>query len=79
MRCAKAACASPTSMHIVKGMCLYNQDNLTAARDAFVTCRNEARRLNDESNRRICQQWITYIDREAERRETLRRQAQAAG
>jgi tetratricopeptide (TPR) repeat protein len=67
----KGGLRQPQSMHIVKGMCLYNQDNLTAARDAFVTCRNEARRLNDESNRRICQQWITYMEREADRRAQL--------
>jgi tetratricopeptide (TPR) repeat protein len=67
----KGGLRQPQSMHIVKGMCLYNQDNLTGARDAFVTCRNEARRLNDESNRRICQQWITYMEREADRRAQL--------
>lgn len=61
------------SMHIVKGMCLYNQDSFNAARESFVACRNESRRGDDETNRRICQQWITYIDREAERRAQLAR------
>jgi tetratricopeptide (TPR) repeat protein len=65
-------------MYIVRGMCQFNQDSLTDARESFVQCRNESQRLNDQSNQRMCAQWITYIDRESERRETLRRQAQAA-
>jgi len=59
------------SVYIVKGMCLYNADRLSTARTAFVSCRNEARREKDDNNQRICQQWITYIDRETNRREQL--------
>lgn len=59
------------SMHIVKGMCLFNQDKFSASREAFVACRNDSRRSDEESNRRICSQWITYIDREVDRRAQL--------
>lgn len=57
--------------YVVRGMCDYNQDKLTAARKSFVSCRNESRRVDDDGNRRICQQWITFIDREASRRKQL--------
>ena len=59
------------SVQIVRGMCDYNRDRLTSARTSFVACRNESRRVRDQSNQRICQQWITYIDREATRRQQL--------
>jgi len=59
------------STHVVRGMCLFNNDRLDTARQSFVSCRNESRRVDDESNQRICQQWITYIDRESERRRQL--------
>ena len=59
------------SLHIIRGMCEYNRDRLTPARSSFVSCRNESRRTRDDSNQRVCQQWITYIDRERERREHL--------
>jgi tetratricopeptide (TPR) repeat protein len=57
--------------YVVRGMCEYNQDRLPQARSSFVSCRNESRRAKDETNRRICQQWITYLDRETTRREQL--------
>jgi tetratricopeptide (TPR) repeat protein len=53
--------------YIIKGMCQYNMDRLTPARASFVSCRNESRRKEDSTNQRVCQQWITYIDRESER------------
>ncbi len=56
------------SVHIVRGMCEFNRDRLAPARRSFASCRSEARRVRDESNQRVCQQWITYIDRESERR-----------
>lgn len=65
------------SMYIVRGMCEFNRERLAQARESFVACRDESRRGSDESNRRMCQQWITYIDNETSRREALRRQAQA--
>ena len=60
------------SVYIVKGMCLYNQDKLNTARTSFESCRNEARRKKDDGTQRICQQWITYIDNESNRREQLK-------
>lgn len=59
------------SVYVVRGMCEYNRDRLNPARSSFVSCRNESRRVRDDSNQRICQQWITYIDREARRRQEL--------
>lgn len=59
------------SVHIVKGMCQYNMERLTAARDSFVQCRRVARREDDKSSQRTCGQWITFIDREKARLEAL--------
>ena len=61
------------SVYIVRGMCEYNRDGLSRARESFVSCRNESRRVRDQSNQRICQQWITYIDRERNRRRAIAR------
>jgi len=57
--------------YVVKGMCQFNMDRLTAARTSFVSCRNQSRRDEDSTNERVCAQWITYIDREANRRRLL--------
>jgi tetratricopeptide (TPR) repeat protein len=57
--------------YVVKGMCQFNMDRLTAARTSFVSCRNQSRRDEDSTNERVCAQWITYIDREADRRRQL--------
>lgn len=59
------------NVFIVKGMCQYNQDKLTSARNAFVSCRNTARTDEDTTNQRICNQWITHIDNEVQRLATL--------
>ena len=59
------------SAHIVQGMCHYNLDELTSARQSFAACREEARKDNDQTNQRICAQWITYIDNESNRRAQL--------
>ena len=72
----KGGLRSVQQAHIVKGMCQFNEDqnsipNLSEARRSFVNCRNEARREDDTSNQRVCQQWITYIDRETARHEQL--------
>jgi tetratricopeptide (TPR) repeat protein len=72
----KGGLRSVQQAHIVKGMCQFNEDqnsipNLNVARRSFVNCRNEARREDDTSNQRVCQQWITYIDRETTRLEQL--------
>ena len=53
--------------YVVRGMCHYNKDNLSAARESFVSCRNESRRDDDTQNVRVCSQWITFIDRERDR------------
>ena len=72
----KGGLRSLQQVYIVKGMCEFNKDqslvaNLNRARQSFVSCRTEARKDEDESNQRVCQQWITYIDREAQRLEQL--------
>jgi len=61
------------AVYVVRGMCEYNRDRLTTARTSFSSCRSEARRARDSANQRICQQWITFIDRELRRREQLQR------
>ncbi|HEY5647254.1 MAG TPA: hypothetical protein VIS76_14995 [Pseudomonadales bacterium] len=72
----KGGLRSVQQVYIVKGMCQYNKNqseipNLTAARKSFVSCRNEARKSDDDSNQRICASWITYLDRESKRLEEL--------
>jgi tetratricopeptide (TPR) repeat protein len=59
------------SAHIVQGMCHHNLDQLSAARQSFEACRDVARRGNDQTNQRICSQWITYLDSESNRRAQL--------
>ena len=63
----KGGIRSIQQVYIVKGMCQFNGDKLSGARKSFVSCRNISRKEEDESNQRICQQWITYIDRESAR------------
>lgn len=72
----KGGLRSRQQVYIVKGMCEFNKDqnvigNLNRARQSFVACRNESRKKEDENNQRVCQQWITYIDRETQRLEQL--------
>jgi len=72
----KGGLRSSQQVYIVKGMCQFNKDqsvvaNLNSARQSFVSCRNQSREKEDESNQRVCQQWITYIDRETQRLEQL--------
>ena len=61
------------TVFLVRGMCQNSQDRLGDARKSFVSCRDTSRQREDQTNQRICQQWITYIDREQQRREALRR------
>ncbi|HEX7036951.1 MAG TPA: hypothetical protein VF210_14335 [Pseudomonadales bacterium] len=63
------------TVFLVKGMCLSNMGERNQAREAFVECRTIARREDDDSNRRICQQWITYLDNEEKREQELQRAA----
>ena len=67
----KGGIRSLPQVYIVKGMCQFNGEKLSNARESFVTCRKESKGSRDESNERICQQWITYIDSETKRREQL--------
>ncbi|MCB1686522.1 MAG: hypothetical protein R3E82_04950 [Pseudomonadales bacterium] len=67
----KGGIRSLPQVYIVKGMCEFNGEKLSSARESFVTCRKESRGSKDESNERICQQWITYIDSETNRRAQL--------
>lgn len=59
------------TVHLIKGMCLYNQDKLSTARKSFANCRNKARQAEDDTNQRVCSQWITFVDNELNRREAL--------
>lgn len=67
----KGGLSKRQNTYVVRGMCLYNQDNLNDARGSFVSCRNESRKEKDETNQRICAQWITFIDREKVRLQQL--------
>jgi len=67
----KGGLSKRQNTYVVRGMCLYNQDNLNDARGSFVSCRNESRKEKDETNQRICAQWITFIDREKARLQQL--------
>jgi hypothetical protein len=46
-------------------------DKLAKSRESFQACQVSARRDNDQTNLRICAQWITYIDSESNRRAQL--------
>ncbi|MEM9621947.1 MAG: hypothetical protein AAF993_09885 [Pseudomonadota bacterium] len=59
------------STYFVRGLCLYNNEDLNDARRSMVSCRNEARRAEDNLNIRTCSQWITFIDREQDRNAQL--------
>ena len=59
------------NVYVVRGMCLFNQDSLDDARGSFVSCRNESRKDKDNTNQRICAQWITFIDNEKTRLQAL--------
>ena len=59
------------SVHIVKGMCLFNQNKLSTARTSFTNCRRVSRAEDDKANQRVCGSWITFIDRESKRQELL--------
>ncbi|NKB97919.1 MAG: hypothetical protein GKR90_05415 [Pseudomonadales bacterium] len=67
----KGGLSKRQSTYVVRGMCLFNQDNLNDARGSFVSCRNESRKEEDANNQRICASWITYIDREKIRLQRL--------
>ena len=57
--------------HVIRGMCLYNDDRLNGARSAFVRARTAARERSDSTTERMSAQWITFIDNESNRRNEL--------
>ncbi|MEM7218894.1 MAG: tetratricopeptide repeat protein [Pseudomonadota bacterium] len=59
------------SVHVIRGMCLYNDDKLQSARAAFVRARTESRNRRDNTHERMSAQWITFIDTESNRRTQL--------
>jgi tetratricopeptide (TPR) repeat protein len=59
-------------VQMVKGMCQFNLDRLSNARDTFAVCRRTARRSENDMTARQCQRWIAYVDRERSRRLKLR-------
>lgn len=65
------------STHVIRGMCLYNDDKLNSARASFVRARTASREKSDKSSERMSAQWITFIDGESNRRNQLA-QAQRA-
>ena len=60
------------STHVIRGMCLYNDDKLTGARASFVRARTSSRERSDSPTERMSAQWITFIDNETNRRTQLR-------
>jgi hypothetical protein len=52
-------------------MCLFNDNQLTKAREAFAEAGRVARQARDNTNEKISSQWIIYIDREKERRDQI--------
>ena len=68
----KGGLSKRQGVYVVRGMCLYNQNQSSVAkinesRGSFVSCRNESRKERDKTNERICAQWITFLDREKDR------------
>jgi tetratricopeptide (TPR) repeat protein len=59
-------------VQMVKGMCQFNLDRLSDARDTFALCRRTARRAENDATARQCQRWITYVDNERNRRLKLK-------
>ena len=59
------------STHVIRGMCLYNDNRWESARAAFVRARTSSRNAKDTSSERMSAQWITFIDNEINRRDKL--------
>ena len=60
-----------TALLMTKGMCLFNLERFSQARDAFAEMRRIARREDKDSAEQVAAHWITYLDRERKRRDTL--------
>ena len=67
----KGELRQPAGLLMVKGMCLFNLDRLAQARVAFAQMRRVARREDDEADEHVASQWITYLDKEKQRRDLL--------
>lgn len=65
------------SVHVIRGMCLYNDDKLNSGRASFVRARTASRKDKDSQTERMSAQWITFIDSESNRRTELARQQRA--
>ena len=52
---------------ILKGMCEFNRDRLSAAREIFIDARRDARRGESASAQKSASQWIRYIENEQDR------------
>ncbi len=65
------------STHVIRGMCLYNDDRLNSARASFVRARTASREKTDKSTERMSAQWITFIDGESNRRTQLAKAKEA--
>jgi tetratricopeptide (TPR) repeat protein len=63
---------SRANVFMVRSMCQFEDDRLSDARSGFQECARVARQENDQSMLRVCQQWVTHVERESQRRETLR-------
>ncbi|MBT8145108.1 MAG: tetratricopeptide repeat protein [Gammaproteobacteria bacterium] len=55
----------PDTANVMLGMALFNQQKLSAARNAFVAARSDSR------SARVANQWITHVDQELERRRSM--------
>jgi tetratricopeptide (TPR) repeat protein len=58
--------------YVVRGMCLYNQNRLTDARNAFADAGRISRAAKDTSSERTAMQWITFIDKEKIRQDQIK-------
>ena len=65
------------STHVIRGMCLYNDDKLNSGRASFVRARTASRNNKDSTTERMSAQWISFIDSETNRRDELARQQRA--
>ena len=67
----KGGVRQETALLMTKGMCLFNLERFSQARDAFAEMRRIARREDKDSDEQVAAQWITHLDRERQRRDTL--------
>lgn len=68
----KGGVRQESALHYAKGLCLFNLERLSQSRDAFTEMRRIARREGKDSDEKVASQWIAYIDKERQRRDTLK-------